>query len=346
MRIHYFQRYHSKENVDTANTMLMLSRLYKYDSNKFYTLLNELIIGDDKTPEIAFLLQVPHKGSVADATISQTSLKIVIETKLRNGFKEDQLIRHLQHFSKERIKVLLTIDPIPMLQEQRDEFEEYLNNYNKEKETELETNIKHVNITFEQLISALESVVDEHDVEIIDVINDYKDYCFEQKLIPDDKNWMKAVAVGDTFNDNMQYGYYFDTATRGYSKHGYIGLYREKSVRAIGKIKKVLLADMKDGKLNIAIENGKPLTEEEQSAIEYAINHSEEYGYNLKTVTHRYFLVDKFYSTDFKKASKNPIQKSKLFRLTDILGSEKLPETELIAKILQGKTWEEYNATK
>ena len=27
MQIHYFQRYHSKENVDTSNTMLMLSRL-------------------------------------------------------------------------------------------------------------------------------------------------------------------------------------------------------------------------------------------------------------------------------------------------------------------------------
>ncbi len=29
MQIHYFQRYHSKENVDTSNTMLMLSRLDK-----------------------------------------------------------------------------------------------------------------------------------------------------------------------------------------------------------------------------------------------------------------------------------------------------------------------------
>ena len=27
MQIHYFQRYHSKENVDTSNTMLMLSMM-------------------------------------------------------------------------------------------------------------------------------------------------------------------------------------------------------------------------------------------------------------------------------------------------------------------------------
>ena len=35
MQIHYFQRYHSKENVDTSNTMLMLSRLYNYNDDKF-----------------------------------------------------------------------------------------------------------------------------------------------------------------------------------------------------------------------------------------------------------------------------------------------------------------------
>jgi len=28
MHIHYFQHYYSKENVDTANAMLLLSRLY------------------------------------------------------------------------------------------------------------------------------------------------------------------------------------------------------------------------------------------------------------------------------------------------------------------------------
>ena len=39
MKIHYFQRYHAKENVATANTMLLLSRLYQYSPDKFYRLL-------------------------------------------------------------------------------------------------------------------------------------------------------------------------------------------------------------------------------------------------------------------------------------------------------------------
>ena len=40
MKIHYFQRYHEKENVATANTMLLLSRLYQYSSDKFFRFFN------------------------------------------------------------------------------------------------------------------------------------------------------------------------------------------------------------------------------------------------------------------------------------------------------------------
>ena len=58
MQIHYFQRYHSKENVDTSNTMLMLSRLYNYNADKFFSMLNSLILGEDESPEITFDLQV------------------------------------------------------------------------------------------------------------------------------------------------------------------------------------------------------------------------------------------------------------------------------------------------
>lgn len=82
MQIHYFQRYHSKENVDTSNTMLMLSRLYNYNADKFFSMLNSLILGEDESPEITFDLQVIGDDSVPDAVISQKSFKIVVETKL------------------------------------------------------------------------------------------------------------------------------------------------------------------------------------------------------------------------------------------------------------------------
>ena len=86
MQIHYFQRYHSKENVDTSNTMLMLSRLYNYNADKFFSMLNSLILGEDESPEITFDLQVVGDDSVPDAVISQKSFKIVVETYLRYTF--------------------------------------------------------------------------------------------------------------------------------------------------------------------------------------------------------------------------------------------------------------------
>ena len=96
MQIHYFQRYHSKENVVTSNTMLMLSRLYDYNADKFFFLLNSLILQTADSPELTFNMQVSGSESVPDAVISQKSFKIVVETKLYNQFEISQLMNHLE----------------------------------------------------------------------------------------------------------------------------------------------------------------------------------------------------------------------------------------------------------
>lgn len=70
MKIHYFQRYHSKENLATANTMLLLSRFYAYSSDKFFRFLKSEIFSDAFEPEIIFNLQEKSKNSVPDATIT------------------------------------------------------------------------------------------------------------------------------------------------------------------------------------------------------------------------------------------------------------------------------------
>ena len=208
MQIHYFQRYHSKENVDTSNTMLMLSRLYNYNADKFFAMLNALILGQDETPEITFDLQVVGDESVPDAIISQKSFKIVVETKLHNQFQQNQLEKHLTQFGTEEIKVLLTLDPKPMKESLMDSFGTVLKKYNSDKINEIKTPIRHVNITFEQLVAAMEDIVDERDSEIMAVLDDYKKYCFDEKLIPDDENWMRAIVAGTTLEDNLKYDFY------------------------------------------------------------------------------------------------------------------------------------------
>ena len=71
MKIHYFQRYHTKENVATANTMLLLSRLYAYSSDKFFNFLKSEIFCDSFDPQLVFNLQEKNQNSIPDATITK-----------------------------------------------------------------------------------------------------------------------------------------------------------------------------------------------------------------------------------------------------------------------------------
>lgn len=342
MQIHYFQRYHLKENVDTSNTMLMLSRLYNYNADKFFSMMNSLILGEDETLEITFDLQVAGDESVPDAVISQKSFKIVVETKLYNQFCKDQLIRHLGQFSNEEIKVLLTLDPKPMRKELLDEFATDLKAYNTEHAEHLHSPIKHVNLTFEQLLNAMEDIVDERDTEIVSVLDDFKKYCFDEGLIPDSYKWMRAIVAGTTIQDNIEMNLYYDEASRGYSEHGYIGLYSGKSIRAVGKLIKVIVASYENGNLVYKIEVGDQATDDEINRIKEAIERAKSYGYNLSDIPHKYFLVDHFYAIDFRKTSKNPIQKSKYFNLAEMFKYAKMPTTEQISHDLDGRTWEEF----
>ena len=136
----------------------MLSRLYNYNADKFFAMLNALILEQDETPEITFDLQVVGDESVPDAIISQKSFKIVVETKLHNQFQQSQLEKHLTQFGTEEIKVLLTLDPKPMKESLMDSFGTVLKNYNTDRINEIKTPIRHVNITFEQLVESLKGL--------------------------------------------------------------------------------------------------------------------------------------------------------------------------------------------
>ena len=95
----------------------MLFYFNKYNADKFFTIRNSLILGEDESAEISCDLQVVGDERVPDAVISQKSFKIVVETKLYNQFGKQQLLNHLKEFSTEDIKVLLTLDPKPMKQQ-------------------------------------------------------------------------------------------------------------------------------------------------------------------------------------------------------------------------------------
>ena len=336
MKIHYFQRYYSKENVATANTMLLLSRLYHYSPSKFYTLLKDLFFSNAFDPEISFNLQEKATNSVLDAAITQDSFKIAVEAKMSDWFYTDQLTRHLEAFHDEHYKVLLTVAPVLMAQSKVDEFKIELDEYN----SKVSTPIIHINTTFEKIANAVEDIIDERDYEMQEVMDDYMEYCCSNGLIPPSDSWkyMKMQLSGDTFDFNVSDCIYYEKADRSSRPHDYLGLYKKKSVRAIGKIVARIVAVPTETGLQCESEYG-DITEERKEKILKAIEDSEKHNYNLKTIKHRYYFVDEFYTTDYNKSTLRPPMGPRVFDLTQVLNTNDLPSTDVIAEELSKLTW-------
>jgi len=333
MKIHYFQRYHSKENVDTANAMLLLSRMYAISPMKFYSFL-EKVLPENASVELVFNLQEKSKNSIPDAAISQASFKIVVETKLNNNFSLKQLEHHLESFMNEDYKVLLTLDPHSMNQKFDETLSRTINSFNVKNHG----NIIHKHLTFEELLNSVNEVIDERDYEMQDVLDDYREYCYSSGLIPDDWKRMRVQLASTTLNKNVELNLYYDNAERGFSGHKYLGLYSQKAVRAIGEITTIATAIPNGKDLDVKIEFGE-LTEDMKSRIWIAIEDAKNYGYNLTTILHRYFFVDKFVDTFYEKQTPYPPRGSRIFNLCEVLDLPKLPQTGDIANLLRQKKW-------
>ena len=336
MKIHYFQRYHEKENVATANTMLLLSRLYSYSSNKFFRFLKSEYFAGSFEPELVFTLQEKSLESIPDATITQEGFKIVEETKLTDWFYSDQLMRHLKSFGDEKNKVMITLASEPMSAEKLVDFEKQLKEYN---ESQIYPVI-HINTTFEMMANAIRDVIDDRDYEMQDVLDDYLNYCYKDGLIPVSDSWkyLRMQLAGTTLDFNVNNNVYYDKAERGFRAHDYLGLYKQKSVRAIGKICARITAIETEEGIKYTPEFGE-LTEGRKQMIAKAMADGDSHGYDLRTIEHRYFFVEQFYETDFKKISSGGSMGTRIFDLTTLLGTEEIPDVEQIAELLRNQSW-------
>lgn len=253
---------------------------------------------------------------------------------MSDWFYLDQLKRHLKSFGDEKYKVMITLAPELMNPEKKKEFEAHLKEYNA---SQIHP-VMHVNTIFERIVDAIRDVIDDRDYEMQEVLDDYLNYCYKDKLIIVSDSWkrMRVQLAGTTYDFNIRENLYYDNIDRGFSAHDYLGLYKEKSVRAIGKINAIITAVTSETGLEYKVESGE-LTDERKQQIDRAIEDGKNYGYELDAT--RYFFVDKFYETDFKKITSRAPMGSRIFDLTQILEREKLPETQEIAELLNDKTW-------
>jgi len=335
MKIHYFQRYHSKENVHTSNAMLLLSRLYQYSPSKFFDFICN-ILPDNADIQLAFNIQEKISGgTVPDATIGQASFKVAIEAKLDGSFTISQLRGHIGTFSREDYKVLLTLDPSPIKAKFKMQIDKMLAEHNQNKNDY----VTHKHLTFEEIVNQVSDAIDDRDRDMQDVLNDYREYCYSSGLIANDWKRMRVQLASATWPVNKALNLYYDNVARRFSGHKYLGLYGGKTVRAIGEIIAIAIIAPVNGELDIDVEVGS-ITEDMKSRIWEAVGDGKNKGYTLHVNKHRYFFVEQFYDTDYKKITKGAPMGTRMFDLCDVLGVDKLPDVETIAQELRLKQWQ------
>ena len=344
--IHYFQRYHSKENVHTANAFLLINKLYQYNPQYFYNFLDALV--DDTSMDYQFRLSMTmqvksedKKGStIPDAMIVQNGYRLCFETKIGDWFYIEQFKGHMKSFDKldTKYKIMLSLSNKNECSIAKD-IQCLVDEFNKTNKLYNEERLIYRHLTFEKLIDYIEDILSERDYEFKYIIDDYREYCIEQGLIDDKYQLMKIFAAGDTLEINKKLNLYYRKATDNIYTD-ILGMYKEKRVVCIGKIYKTVKAYMPEDKLVIL--DGPQATEEEKERIRYAILDAEKYGYNLRTIEHNFFLVENFEECDFPKTSKGGLLGGKIFKLEEDYGIKDIKNKTIkgIANELSKKSWE------
>lgn len=337
MRIHYFQRYHQKENVATANTMLLLSRLYQYSPDKFYRALKDIARLDSFEAEPVFTIQEKNASSVPDATISQAGFKLVVETKRNaNSFSLDQLKHHLNAIGHDSRNVLLTLAPTEL----KPQFEKCIKQIVAEHNRSHDALVRHAHATFASIMAAVEGALDERDYEMQDILDDFRDYCEHDGLMKDDgaESRLRMQLANATFDYAFEHNLYYCGLETRLREFRYLGLYRDKSLRAIGKVTGTCSVSFADGEETMKLLDGH-VPKDWNKRILDALDHEVETGVS-RTIDRKFFFVERFYETNFRKVTPGAPMGGRVFDLSEVLGLKELPDTKEIASLLSQHSWE------
>lgn len=150
-----------------------------------------------------------------------------------------------------------------------------------------------------------------------------------------------AVTTGTSFNDVVSMNIYYCKANRCRKICDYLGLYNNKSIIKIGKIKKIIEAEKVNDKLITDLVYGEEITKEDIELINKSIKRGcELFNCDIGNERHKYFIVDKFYDTDYRKASSGGLMEHKYLDLYNRLGLENMPNIEELAEALKEIEWE------
>jgi hypothetical protein len=333
--LNQFQQYSQGENTVTNNVLLMLSALYEINPKYYEEYIRGLTEDSDRYEVIpSFLQQVNNRGNgIIDGHIQLRASKIIIETKLSGLELIEKFLKYSDSFDENEFKLLFHLSSEKYSPSKID----YINN--RLKGVKVKGKINFHSLTYQDLVDQLKELASNYQFEhYLQRLNEhFESYCITMKLMPKSNHVLRAMACGQSFDLNVKYKFYFDLASRGYSSFNYLGIYKWKSVRYIGKVENMIVAnwDEKNG-LEILEETPK-LSEVQKERLISAIKESNENGWGVET-GHRFFLLKDFEATDFAKTTPGGIFRVRFFNLEDYI--EMVPKKiKEIAEVLKSKSW-------
>jgi len=311
----------------------MLSRLQAHDSTMLENVLAGLF-GSEITVGPTFSQQVRNVSSIPDGMILQSAFRFVLETKVQAGLDTHQIERHLDAFmGNDGRSLLMLLMPSKPSEQQHGRIQKQVVLFNQEHDCSVEW----VATDFRTLLNLIEGEVDPSEALLSEVLTDFKEYCLETGLLPRHDFQMRAMPVGQTIEENIDLGIYYEPAGRYSSPSKYLGLYTQKAIRAIGEIAKVVVCNVEDGVVH-SDSKGELLESESQRIVRMCDLAWEKHGWNIRK-GHQFVLVDRFVDTNYEKVSSGGMAGKRYFDLGDVLDSDQLPEIDEMGLLLADETW-------
>lgn len=333
--LNQFQQYSQGENTVTINVLLMLSNLYEINPKYYEEFIKGLTEDSDNYEVIPnSRQQIGNKGGgIIDGHIQVKATKIIIETKLHGLEWIEKLVKYGNSFEKNEFSLLFHLSSNKYANQKTEEIEKKLS------ELKDVGKINFFSLTYQDLVDQLKELASNYQYEhYLQRLNEqFEAYCIGMNLMPRSNHILRAMACGQSFDLNVKYQFYFDLANRGYSSFNYLGIYRWKSVRYIGRVENMIHADW-DEEMGLKVKYSRyDITADQEKRLIEAIQESLKKGWGVD-YDHRFFLLKDFEKTDFKKTSPGGIFRVRYFNLDNTL--DPVPgEMKDIAKELKTKDW-------
>lgn len=324
-KIHYFQRYSSVENAVTNNTLHLIARIYEYSPSRASELLTEMT-GQPVEIGVEINQQSAGKASVPDGAIIQRSFKVLIESKVDAAPDPNQLLRHSDSFSREdqKILILLTREPVGQLEEKI-----------RSQVSDRHPDVLFKAVTFGQVCAVVRRLFQDFEFEMRALVDDFIEYCNDAKLFDQSAHLLRIVPCGQSIAINRKHGVYFHPVDRGYTQHRYIGIYKDKAVRAIWEVDAVFDVDYQGGQLKKTLVSGRSTNDYDQRIMAIIQDAATDCGYDVAQ-GHRFFCGEPV-DTEYVKESPGGIQGARFINVKDQIGE--FSSVAELAAAMRTVTW-------